>query len=94
MLIALVFIALIGYRFMPEISMRRVQQARLDQLKAEVEVERQKLALNSRAEEYLKHDHDYLGMIARDRLDLMKEGETIYRFEPPRVDQARMRRSP
>jgi cell division protein FtsB len=28
----------------------------------------------------LETDREYLEMIARDRLDLMKEGETIYRF--------------
>jgi cell division protein FtsB len=28
----------------------------------------------------LETDREYLEMIARDRLDLMKEGETIFRF--------------
>jgi cell division protein FtsB len=31
----------------------------------------------------LKTDPGYLEMIARDRLDLMKEGETVFRLEPP-----------
>ncbi len=30
------------------------------------------------------HDKDYLELIARDRLDLMKPNETIFRFSPPR----------
>jgi len=30
----------------------------------------------------LKTDVTYLETIARDRLDLMKEGETIFRLEP------------
>jgi hypothetical protein len=29
--------------------------------------------------------------VARDRLDLMKEGETIYRQEAPKPDKAKMR---
>lgn len=94
LLITLIFLtiaALVAYRFTPEISKRREQQARLDQLKAEVENERQFLARNTREEELLKHDPEYAGIIARDRLDLMKEGETIYRLEAPRAEGAKMR---
>ena len=32
----------------------------------------------------LKTDPGYLETIARDRLDLMKEGETVFRIEQPR----------
>jgi cell division protein FtsB len=31
-------------------------------------------------ENLLKHDPEYVGIIARDRLDLMKDGETVYRI--------------
>ena len=94
LLITLIFLtvaALVAYRFTPEISKRRDQQTRLDKLKAEVENERQVLARNIREEELLKHDPEYAGIIARDRLDLMKEGETIYRLEAPRAEKAMMR---
>ncbi len=63
----------------------------MDALKAEVEQERQKLVLNMRIEELLKHDPEYVSMIARDRLEMMKEGETIYRIEAPRPDKGKMR---
>jgi cell division protein FtsB len=33
----------------------------------------------------LKTDPAFLEIKARDRLDLMKEGETIFRLEPPSV---------
>ncbi len=36
-------------------------------------------------------DPEYIGLMARDRLDLMKEGETIYRLEPPKIDPSKMR---
>ena len=39
----------------------------------------------------LKHDREYVGLIARDRLDLMGEGETIYRLDPPRVEKGKMK---
>ena len=35
----------------------------------------------------LQHDKEYLELIARDRLDLMKQNETIFRFSPPRGTQ-------
>ena len=52
------------------------------------------LARNTREAELLKLDPEYAGLIARDRLDLMKEGETIYRFDPPRGLKAKMRLNP
>jgi cell division protein FtsB len=41
------------------------------------------LARQTREVNLLKTDPVYLETIARDRLDLMKEGETIFRLEPP-----------
>lgn len=31
----------------------------------------------------LKHDSEYVEIIARDRIGVMKEGETIYRLDTP-----------
>jgi cell division protein FtsB len=56
-----------------------------------VEKWRQLLVLNTRKKELLNYDAEYLGLVARDRLDLMKEGETIYRLDPPKQDKAKMR---
>ena len=80
-LIVLTVLTAIGYRMLPEIGKRREQQARVDELKAQVEREKQILARNTREENLLKHDPEYVGLIARDRLDLMREGETIYRLD-------------
>ena len=90
-LIALVVAMICAYRFLPEVSKRRDQQTRVDVLKGEVERERQFLVRNLRIEELLKHDPEYVGLVARDRLDLMKDGETIYRIEAPKPDKTRMR---
>ena len=92
-LIVLVVAMIAAYRFLPEVSKRRDQQTRVDQLKTDVERERQINVRNTRIEELLKHDPEYVGLVARDRLDLMKEGETIYRMEPVRPDKARMRQN-
>ena len=93
-LIVLTVGAIAAYHFLPEVSKRHDQQVRVEQLKLEVEKERQLLVRNTRAEELLKHDPEYVGLIARDRLDLMKEGETIYRFDPPKPDKSNMRLMP
>lgn len=90
-LIVLTMALICAYRFLPEVSKRRDQQTRVDQLKADVERERQLLVRNMRIEELLKHDPEYVALVARDRLDLMREGETIYRLEPPKPDKTRMR---
>ncbi len=69
---------------LPEISKRKEQQARVDELKLEVEKSKETLNRNLREETLLKLDPEYVGLIARDRLDLMKEGETIYRLDGKR----------
>ena len=81
----------VAIHFSPELAKRRAQQAILDQLKVEVEAARQEFARNTREEKMLQLDSEYVGLLARDRLDLMKEGEMIYRLEAPRVDKGKMR---
>ncbi|MEA3209331.1 MAG: hypothetical protein QOE70_2388 [Chthoniobacter sp.] len=83
-LIVLTLLVTIAYRMMPEIGKRRDQQTRVDELKAQVEKEKLNLGRSTREENLLKHDPEYVGLIARDRLDLMKEGETIYRLDSPK----------
>ena len=94
LLIVLIVLAVAGIaavRFNPELAKRRAQLAILDQLKIEVEAARLENQRNIREEKMLLLDPEYLGTIARDRLDLMKEGEMIYRVDAPRVDKAKMR---
>ncbi len=83
-LIVLTVLATIGYRMLPEIGKRKEQDARADDLQAQVEKEKQTLASNLRIENLLKHDPEYVGLIARDRLDLSDQKETIYRLDSPK----------
>ena len=53
----------------------------LDALQAQVNEQKTLLGHQTREVNLLKTDVTYLETIARDRLDLMKEGETIFRFE-------------
>ena len=90
-LIFVVVATAIGYRSLPELGKQRDQETRIETLKAELDREKQLLARQNREEYLLKHDPEYIGLIARDRLDLMKAGETIFRIEPPRIDPSKMR---
>ena len=84
----------IAYSFLPEVAQRKAQAARIETLRVQLEDERMKLARNQREEMLLKRDPEYIGLIARDRLDLMREGETIYRIDPPKTNTAKFKRQP
>ena len=84
---------ILGQRFLPEVGKRKEAEAKRDALQAMIDVERQRSTRLNREVALLQTDPEYIGLIARDRLDLMKEGEMIYRVENPR-DPGRMRRVP
>jgi len=69
-----------GFTFYPEWV--RLADMKTDLAKQKAHLESlQKLAIEREQEIHLlQTDRDYLETIARDRLDLMKEGETIFRL--------------
>ena len=56
-------------------------RAEIDNLQAQVNEQKGLLARQTREVNLLKTDSAYLETIARDKLDLMKEGEVIFRLE-------------
>ena len=60
-------------------------RAEIDNLQQQVTDQQILLARQTREVNLLKTDVSYLETIARDRLDLMKEGETIFRLETARA---------
>jgi cell division protein FtsB len=97
--IVLVLIALctsipIAYSFLPEVSKRKEMSQRIETLKVELERQKMQFVRFEREEMLLRRDPEYAGLIARDKLDLMKEGETIYRLDAARLDPARFRKNP
>ncbi len=90
-LIAVTIATVVGYRALPEVSKRREQEQKIEALKAEIDRQKQLYAMRSREENLLRHDPEYIGLIARDRLDLMRDGEKIYRIEPPKPDLSKFR---
>jgi cell division protein FtsB len=75
----------IVYRFLPETARRREQAAKVAALTDQVEKQKQMLARAKREAELLTRDPAFVELIARDKLDLIKEGEKVYRLEqePP-----------
>ena len=94
-LIAFTVVTLIACAFVPELKNAREQDDRVDLLHTGIQKERDLLAEHTRQVDLLKNDPTYIETIARDRLDMMKEGETIYRIDPaPTPDQSNMRLNP
>ena len=67
--------------FLPPYKQLNRNRAETDQLLAQVTEEKLLLARQTKQVSLLKSDPTYLETIARDKLDLMKEGETIFRLE-------------
>jgi len=69
--------------FVPEL--RRVQEMRANLQALQKESASQQLLLRQQQREvkWLQDDPAYVEILARDRLGLMKDGETIFRFDEP-----------
>ncbi len=68
--------------FLPLVREQQRQQHALQALKQQVEQE--KLTYNKQTKKLtlLQNDPAYIELLARDKLDLMKPGETIFRMDP------------
>ena len=75
--------------FVPPYKRLVQSRAEIDDLQAHVNEQQSLLARQTREVNLLKTDVTYLETIARDRLDLMKEGETVFRLEPARTVKSR-----
>ena len=70
--------------FLPPYKKLNQSRAEIEQLQTQVNDEKASLARHTKEITLLKADPVYLETIARDKLDLMKEGETIFRLESRR----------
>jgi cell division protein FtsB len=68
--------------FLPPYNKLKQSRSDSERLQSLVNDQKVLLARQTREVNLLKTDATYLETIARDRLDLMKEGETIFRLEP------------
>ncbi len=73
----------VGIIFYPVWHQQHDMRARLASLERELTERQQHLSSSQEKISLLKTDPEYLETIARDRLDLMKPGETVFRIELP-----------
>ncbi|MEP6603698.1 MAG: septum formation initiator family protein [Spartobacteria bacterium] len=71
--------------FVPPYKRLTHSRAEIDNLQAQVNESKMIVARQTREANLLKTDATYLETIARDRLDMMKDGETVFRLEAPRA---------
>ncbi len=81
-LLVLAFLLIVLSLFIPQHKKLTASRAEIENLQAKVTEQRLVLARRSREVNLLKTDPAYLETIARDRLDLMKPGETVFRLDP------------
>jgi cell division protein FtsB len=86
-LLVIVILLVIVSLFAPPYKRLVRSRAEVDDLQTQVNDQKMLLARQTREVNLLKTDATYLETIARDRLDFMKEGETIFRLEPGRAEQ-------
>ena len=82
-LLCVAFALIVISLFIPQHKKLTQSRGEIDNLQAQVNDQKMLLARQTREVNLLKTDAGYLETIARDRLDLMKEGETIFRLEQP-----------
>ncbi|MDQ6655006.1 MAG: septum formation initiator family protein [Verrucomicrobiota bacterium] len=84
-LLVLAFLLIIVSLFLPQRKTLLRSQGEIDALRGRLAEQKTLLARQTREVTLLKTDPGYLETIARDRLDLMKEGETVFRLEQPQA---------
>jgi cell division protein FtsB len=84
-LLFIAFVLVVISLFVPQSRKLAQSRGEIDELQSRVSEQKMLLARQTREVNLLRTDPIYLETIARDRLDLMKEGETIVRLEQPPV---------
>ena len=72
-----------GFTFYPEWVRLSDMKSDLDNEKSRLLTLQKKAKAKENEVHLLQTDREYLEMIARDKLDMMKSGETIFRLSPP-----------
>jgi cell division protein FtsB len=80
-LLILALLLVIVSLFLPQSKKLAQSRGEIERLQDQVREQKTLLARQTREVNLLRTDPSYLELMARDRLDLMKEGETIFRLE-------------
>ena len=83
-LLILAVVALIIGAFLPELEKQRNERDQLDKLQHSIDAQKALLTHHQHEVGWLQNVPEYLEIYARDKLDKMKDGETILRTDPPK----------
>jgi cell division protein FtsB len=81
-------VCIVALWFYPQLKRRDAMVKNLEEKQAILAVEEARNRQQTREVYLLENDREYIETIARDRLDMMKEGETIYRLDTPKAQKA------
>ncbi len=79
-LIVILFLVIAGVTFTPQIRRAAEERKELQRLKNEIHNQEVLIKRKKRELELLKTSPEYVEIIARDKMDLMKDGEVIFRI--------------
>jgi cell division protein FtsB len=83
-LLILTAVGIIIGAFLPELEKQRTERDERARLQRLIDEQQAIHLRHSHELLWLMYSPEYLSIIARDKLELMKEGETILRVEPPK----------
>jgi cell division protein FtsB len=81
-------ICIVALWFYPELKRRDAMVKNLEEKQAVLATEEARNRQQTREVYLLENDREYIETIARDRLDMMKEGETIFRLDSSKAQKA------
>lgn len=84
-LIIVAVLLFVGLTFYPEWNHRNQLAARLEEEQAKLRAEQLLQKKREREVSLLQSDPEYIEIIARDKLGVMKDGETIFRLDGSRT---------
>jgi cell division protein FtsB len=80
-LLLLCVVPLLFFKFRPPVQQQQAAQVQLEKLISQRDALREKRDHLQIQNDLIRHDKEYLEVMARDRLQMQKEGEVILRFE-------------
>lgn len=80
-------VCIVSLWFYPELKRRDAMVQNLEEKQALLAAEEALNKQQTREVYLLENDREYIETIARDRLDMMKDGETIFRLDTPKAQK-------
>ncbi len=86
-LLILAMVAMVIGAFLPELQEQRNEREKRADLRRQIDEQQDLHDRLGRQIDWLKYSPEYLAIIARDKLEMKQEGETILRMEPAKAPE-------